>query len=94
MKQLFKPVSLFDIAHALSTDHSSLKRSLLRFMDVIPEVRSHCTRVEETTRGGFGGRTETYQLDAVALSAFLYWRSKKGRLPRFFGVTLKHIEAA
>lgn len=85
-------VSLFEVAHAMRTSHSGLKKSFQRFLAVIPDAGDHVEAVEEVTRGGYGGRSLTYRLDAVALCAFLYWRQRKGRLPRFFGGDCHYLE--
>lgn len=79
-------VTLSDVAHALGIHACRLRKSFDRFLLVMPEAEDHIELVEETTRGGFGGRCLTYRVDSVALAAFLYWREHRGRLPRIFGV--------
>ena len=86
MSECKYPVSLSDVAHALKLPPSALRKSFSRFLEVMPDAEDHAELVEETTRGGFGGRCLTYRVDSVALAAFMYWREHRGRLPRIFGV--------
>ena len=79
-------VSLSDVAYGLGFYPSDLKRSFKRFLAVVPEAGNHVEAVKEVTRGGSGGRCITYRMDTVTMCAFLYWRGRRGRLPRFLGV--------
>lgn len=36
----------------------------------------------------------TYRMDSVALAAFMYWRERRGRLPRIFGVERHVVEGS
>lgn len=87
---------LSDIAHQLTPKMrpAVLKTSFKKFLAVMPEAEDHAELVEETTRGGFGGRCLTYRMDSVALAAFMYWRERRGRLPRIFGVERRVVEGA
>lgn len=69
-----------------------LNKSFERFLLVMPDAEDHIELIEETTRGGSGGRCITYLVDSVALAAFMYWREHRGRLPRFFGVERRVLE--
>lgn len=92
MSECKYPVSLSDVAHAHTLPPSVLRKSFSRFLEVMPDAEDHAELVEETTRGGFGGRCLTYRVDSVALAAFMYWREHRGRLPRFFGVVRRVVE--
>ena len=94
MSECKYPVSLSDVAHALKLPPSALRKSFSRFLEVMPDAEDHAELVEETTRGGFGGRCLTYRMDSVALAAFMYWRERRGRLPRIFGVERRVVEGA
>lgn len=87
---------LSDIAHQLKPKMrpAVLKTSFKKFLAVMPEAEDHVELVEETTRGGFGGRCLTYRMDSVALAAFMYWRERRGRLPRIFGVERHVVEGS
>lgn len=88
------PVSLSAVAYALNLHPHTLRKSFDRFLLVMPDAEDHVDLVEETTRGGSGGRCITYRLDSVALAAFMYWREHRGRLPRFFGVKRRVLEGS
>lgn len=92
MSECKYPVSLSDVAHALKQPPSVLRKSFSRFIKHMDDAEDHAELVEETTRGGFGGRCLTYRVDSVALAAFMYWREHRGRLPRFFGVERRIVE--
>lgn len=79
-------ISLYDVATALKVTHSGLSRSFKSFAKEFPSVWERVEAMEESTRGGSGGRTVVYSVDSLTLAAFLYWRDRRGRLPRFFGV--------
>lgn len=85
---------LSDIAHQLKpkTRPAALKYSFEKFRREFPDVEDHVELVEESTRGGFGGRCLTYRMDSVALAAFMYWREHRGRLPRIFGVERRVVD--
>jgi hypothetical protein len=84
---------LSDIAHQLTPKMrpAVLKTSFKKFLAVMPEAEDHVELVEETTRGG---RCLTYRMDSVALAAFMYWRERRGRLPRIFGVERHVVEGS
>lgn len=71
-----------------------LKYSFERFRKIFPDVDGHVELVEETTRGGYGGRCLTYRMDSLALAAFMYWREHRGRMPRIFGVERRVVEGS
>ena len=56
MSECKYPVSLSDVAHAHKLSPSVLRKSFSRFLEVMPDAEDHAELVEETTRGGFGGR--------------------------------------
>ena len=65
MSECKYPVSLSDVAHAHKLPPSALRKSFSRFLEVMPDAEDHAELVEETTRGGFGGRCLTYRVGCV-----------------------------
>ena len=87
-------IHLSSVAYEKKMRPDVLKHSFEKFLKAMPEAEDRVELVEETTRGGFGGRCLTYRVDSVALAAFMYWREHRGRLPRIFGVERRVVEGS